>query len=154
MVPSRRSPGREHGVGHMLDVGCSRITSWSYLFDRAFAFYSRSHLHLLATIYARRLLQLHLTYLLPTHKLIYSWSRGCEIAESPWLTDYFQNQMQGPMIPLQMIWPSSSGSSMKTLVVTTCLSQMISSGAQLGRLGTLSHLGVVLHLGSVVEPWV
>ena len=45
-----------------------------------------------------------------------------------------------------------SGSSMKTLVVTTCLSQMISSGAQLGRSGTLSHLGVDLHFGSVVEP--
>ena len=33
------------------------------MFDRAFAFYSRSHFHLLATIYASRLLQLHLTYL-------------------------------------------------------------------------------------------
>ena len=39
-----------------------------------------------------------------------------------------------------------SGSSMKTLVVTMCLSQMISRGAQLGRSGTVSHVGVDLLL--------
>ena len=39
---------------------------------------------------------------------------------------------------------SSSGSSMKTLVITMCLSQMISNGAQLGRSGTVSHVGVDL----------
>ena len=48
------------------------------------------------------------------------------------------------MIPLQAMRLSSSGSSMKTLVVTMCLSQMISSGAQLGRSGTVSHVGVDL----------
>ena len=48
------------------------------------------------------------------------------------------------MIPLQVIQLSSSGSSMKTLVVTMCLSQMISSGAKLGRSGTVSHVGVDL----------
>ena len=62
--------------------------------------------------------------------------------------------MQGPMIPFQTMRLSSSGSSMKTLVVTMCLSQMISSGAQLGRSGTLSHVGVDLYFGTVVGPWV
>ena len=32
------------------------------------------------------------------------------------------------------------------------LSQIISSGAQLGRSGTLSHLGVDLYFGSIVGP--
>ena len=54
------------------------------------------------------------------------------------------HQMQGLMIPLQETRMSSSGSSMKTLIVTMCLSQMISSGAQLGRSGTVSHVGVDL----------
>ena len=36
MVSSRRSPGSEHGVGVMLDVGCSRITSWTLLASRPF----------------------------------------------------------------------------------------------------------------------
>ena len=52
MVSFRRSPGSEHGVGVMLDVGCFRITSWSYLYRPCFAFSSRSHLRMLATIYA------------------------------------------------------------------------------------------------------
>ena len=60
MVSSRRSPGSDHGVGVMLDVGCYRITSWSYFYWPCFAFSSRSHLRMLATIYASRLLQLHL----------------------------------------------------------------------------------------------
>ena len=50
-------------------------------------------------------------------------------------------QMQGPMIPLQTMRLSSSESSVKTLIITMCLSQMISSGAQLGRSGTVSHVG-------------
>ena len=60
MVSFRRCPGSEHSVGVMLDVGCSRITSWSYFYRPYFAFSSRSHLRMLATIYASRLLQLHL----------------------------------------------------------------------------------------------
>ena len=54
------------------------------------------------------------------------------------------NQMQGPMIPFQMMRLSSSGSSTKTHAVTMCLSLMISSGAQLGRSGTVSRVGVDL----------
>ena len=63
MVSFRRSPGSEHGVGVMLDVGCFRITSWSYFYRPCFAFSSRSHLRMLATIYASHLLQLHLIHL-------------------------------------------------------------------------------------------
>ena len=63
MVSFRRSPGSEHGVGVMFDVGCSRITSWSNFYRPCFAFSSRSHLRMLATIYASRLLQLHLILL-------------------------------------------------------------------------------------------
>ena len=47
---------------------------------------------------------------------------------------------------------SSSGSSMNTLAVTMSLSQMISSGAQLGRSGTVSHVEVDLYFGTVVGP--
>ena len=35
-----------------------------------------------------------------------------------------------------------------------CLFQMISSGAQLGWSGTVSHVGVDLYFGTVVGPWV
>ena len=56
----------------------------------------------------------------------------------------FQNQMQGPMIPLQEIRLSSSGSSMKTLNVTMFPFLMISSGAQLGVIGTVSLVGADL----------
>ena len=48
------------------------------------------------------------------------------------------------MIPLQVTHLSSSGSSTRTLNDTMCLSQMIDSGAQLGRSGTVSHVGVDL----------
>ena len=54
MVSSRRSPGSEHVVGVMLAIGCSLVIR------SCFAFSSRSLLRILATIYASRLLQLHL----------------------------------------------------------------------------------------------
>ena len=46
------------------------------------------------------------------------------------------------MIPLQETRMSSSGSSMKTLNVTMFPFLMISSGAQLGVIGTVSHVGL------------
>ena len=46
------------------------------------------------------------------------------------------------MTPFQMMRLSSSGGSTKTHAVTMCPSQMISSGAQLGRSGSVSHVGV------------
>ena len=55
------------------------------------------------------------------------------------------------MIPLQEIRLSSSGSSMKTQGDTTFPFQTISSGAQLGRSGTLC-IWVCLYFGSVVGP--
>ena len=65
---------------------------------------------------------------------------------------YFQNQLAGADETVQVMASISSGSSTRNVVVTMCLSQMISSGAQLGRSGTLSHLGVDLYFGSVVGP--
>ena len=47
-------------VGVMLDVGSPGSLLDHTFIDRAFAFSSRSHLRMLATIYASRLLQLHL----------------------------------------------------------------------------------------------
>ena len=52
------------------------------------------------------------------------------------------HQMQGPMISLQETRLSSSGSSTKTLNVTMFPFLMISSGAQLGVIGTVSHVGL------------
>jgi len=51
------------------------------------------------------------------------------------------HQMQGLMIPLQETRLSSSGSSPKTLNVIMFPFLMISSGAQLGVIGTVSHVG-------------
>ena len=48
------------------------------------------------------------------------------------------------MIPLQETRLSSSGSSTRTLNVTMFPFLMISSGAQLGVIGTVSHVGVDL----------
>ena len=64
---------------------------------------------------------------------------------SPRDTDSFQNQIQGPMIPLQEIRLSSSGSSMRTQDDTTFPFQTISSGAKLGDRG-LYAFGVVFIL--------
>ena len=52
--------------------------------------------------------------------------------------------MQVQVIPLQVTSTSSSGSSTKTLSVTTCLFPMISSGAQLGVIGTVVACWVFL----------
>ena len=51
-------------------------------------------------------------------------------------------QMQGLMIPLQATRLSSSGISTRTLNDTMLLFLMISSGAQLGVIGTVSHVGL------------
>jgi hypothetical protein len=52
------------------------------------------------------------------------------------------HQMQDLMIPLQETRLSSSGSSTRTLNVTMFPSLMINSGAQLGVIGTVSHVGL------------
>ena len=70
---------------------------------------------------------------------------------SPRDSQILQNQMQGPMIPYQEIRLSSSGSLMRTQDDTTFPFQTISSGAQLGRSGTLCIWGY-LYFGSVVGP--
>ena len=58
MVSSRRSLGSEHGVGVMLAAGCSLVTRSRFAFLFSLSFANR-----LATIYASRLLQLHIFYL-------------------------------------------------------------------------------------------
>ena len=52
------------------------------------------------------------------------------------------HQMKGLIIPLQETRMSSSESSTKTLNITIFPFPMISSGAQLGVIGTVSHVGL------------
>ena len=54
---------------------------------------------------------------------------------SPRDSQILPKQLQVPMIPVQMMQSSSSGSLTRTLVVTMFRFLMISSGAQLGRSG-------------------
>ena len=54
---------------------------------------------------------------------------------SPRDSQITSKQLQGPMIPVQMTQLSSSGSSMKLLIVVLLRFLLISSGAQLGRSG-------------------
>ena len=52
-------------------------------------------------------------------------------------------QLKVPVIPVQVMQPSSDGSSTKTLVVAMFRFMLISSGAQLGRSGIYVAFGVV-----------
>ena len=54
---------------------------------------------------------------------------------SPCDSQILPKQLQVPMIPVQLMQPSSDGSSTKTLVVAMYRFMLISSGAQLGRSG-------------------
>ena len=56
------------------------------------------------------------------------------------------------MIPLQETRMSSSGSSTKTLNDTMFPFPMISSGAQLGVIGTVAACWVLFYFGAVVGP--
>ena len=72
---------------------------------------------------------------------------------SPRDSQILPKQMQVPRIPAQMARPSSSGSSMRPLVVTMYRFQMISRGVQSGRSGICVAFGVVFfYFGSVVGP--
>ena len=97
-------------------------------------FSSRPHLRMLATIYASRLLQLHLIPFTPPISLNSLDREGVRLL-SPRDSQILPKQMQVPRIPVQVVQPSSSGSLMRTLVVTMFRFQMISSGAQSGRSG-------------------
>ena len=59
---------------------------------------------------------------------------------SPRDSQILSQQLQVPMRPVQVTLLSSSGSSMKILSVVLFLFPMISSGAQLGVIGTVSHV--------------
>ena len=63
---------------------------------------------------------------------------------SPCGSQILQLQMQVQVILLQLTITSSGGSSTRTLSDTTCLFLMISSGAQLGVIGTVVACWVFL----------
>ena len=71
---------------------------------------------------------------------------------SPCGSQILQLQMQVQVILLQLTITSSGGSSTRTLSVTTCPFQMISSGAQLGVNGTVVACWVLFYFGAVVGP--
>ena len=152
MVSFRRSLGSEHGVGVMLDVGCSRITSWSYFYRPCFAFSSRSHLRMLATIYASRLLQLHLIpFTLPIS--LNSLDREGVRLLSP------RDSQILPKPSCRCRWVRADDatklrrSSMKILSFVLFRSSRSVVEPSWGRSGTLSHLGFFFYFGSVVGPW-
>ena len=92
---------------------------------------------IVATIYASRLLQLHL---IPFTLPICLNSLDCEGARllSPRDSQILPKQLQVSTIPVQVMQPSSDGSSMKILVVTMFRFMLISSGAQSGSIGDLA----------------
>ena len=69
---------------------------------------------------------------------------------SPRDSQILPKQLQVPTMPAQVTQPSSSGSSMRNVVVTMCLFLMISSGAQLGRSGICVAFGVS---SFILVPW-
>ena len=143
MVSFRRSPGSEHGVGVMLDVGCSRITSWSYFYRPCFAFSSRSHLRMLATIYASRLLQLHLIH------FTFPISLNSLDREGVRLVSPCDSQIL-PKPACRCRWYRAGDATelkeelYEDLVHCVVSFQLISSGAQLGRSGICSIRGSLL----------
>ena len=79
---------------------------------------------------------------------------------SPRDSQILPKQLQVPMIPVQVMQPSSSRSSMKILFVVLFLFILISSGAQLGRSG-IWQLGCLLlfwfrsrtYVCSLIDVW-
>ena len=112
-------------------------------FRPCLAFSSRSHLRMLATIYASRLLQLHLIHFTLPISLNSLDREGVRLL-SPRDSQILPKQLQVPTMPVQMMGPTSSGSSTRNVVVTMCLFLMISSGAQLGSIGDRVAFGVLL----------
>ena len=134
MVSSRRSPRSEHGVGVMLDVGSLGSLLDHTFIDRALPSLRALICVCLATIYASRLLKLHL--ITPSFPIsLNSLDLAGVRLLSPRDSQILPKQLQVPTIPVQAMPPSSSESSMKNLVVTMFLFMLISSGAHLGRSG-------------------
>ena len=109
MVSSRQSPGSEHGVGVMLAAGCSLVTRSRFAFLFSLSFANR-----LATIYASRLLQLHI-FTLPYLLSLNSLDREGARLLSPCGTQITITPDAGAYISAQMTQPSSRRSSMKIL---------------------------------------
>ena len=153
MVSFRRSLGSEHGVGVMLDVGCYRITSWSYFYRLCIALSSRSHLRMLATIYASRLLQLHLipfTLPLSLNSLDREGVRLLSPRDSQILSK--------PACRCRWVRADDATklrrSSMKILSFVSFRSSWSVVEPSWGRSGICVAFGVVfLYFGSVVGPW-
>ena len=153
MVSSWRSPGSEHSVGVMFDIGCSRITSWSYFYRPCFAFSSRSHLRMLATIYASCLLQIHLIpFTLPIS--LNSLDREGARLLSP------RDSQILPKPACRCRWVRAydatklGRSSMKILSFVLFRSSLSVVEPSWGRSGICVAFGVVFfYFGSVVGPW-
>ena len=154
MVSFWWSPGSEHGVGVVLDIGCYRITSWSYFYRPCFAFSSRSHLRILATIYASRLLQLHLiTFTLPIS--LNSLDREGARLLSPRGSQLLPKPACRCRWTVQMMQPRSRRRSMKILSFVLFRSSWSVVEPSWGRPGICVEFGVVFfYFGSVVGPWV
>ena len=122
------------------------------MFDRAFAFSSRSHLRMLATIYASRLLQLHLIHVTLPISLNSLDREGVRLL-SPRDSQILPKLVAGVVDTVQMTQPSSRRSLMKIVFVMLFRFQLISSGAQLERSGICVAFGVVFfYFCSVVGP--
>ena len=125
MVSFRRSPESEHSLVLCLNVSSFRITS-SFttvallLFSLLFAYVSH---HICLVLVAA-----------PPHYPILPISlnsldlTGVRLL-SPRVSQILPKQLQVPTIPVQVMQPSSSGSSTRNVVVTMFLFLMISSGA-------------------------
>jgi len=96
-----------------------------------------SFVNRIATKYASRLLQLHIYFYLALHISLNSLDREGARLLSPC----------GSQITI-----TPSGSSTRTLNDTMFPFLMISSGAQLGVIGTVSHVGLFFYFGAVVGP--
>ena len=104
--------------------------------------FSLSFANKLATILASRLLQLHIYFYLALPIILNSLDREGARLLSPCgsqitITPDAGPDDSAPDDALELKWSST-----RTLNDTTCLSLMISSGAQLGVIGTVSHVGL------------
>ena len=116
MVSFRRSPGSEHGVGIMLD-----ISSFGSLLDHTFSIVL-CLLFSLSFAYVSHHICLALAVAPPHYPLLPISLNSLDLAGvrllSPRDSQILPKQLQVPMIPVQVMQPSSSGSLTRTWVVT------------------------------------
>ena len=93
-------------------------------------------------------------YLAFTYKLKYSWLRGCEIVESPWLTDYFQTRCRARWLRSRWCAWAQVGVRRRLtplLCVFPWWSVVVPSW---GDRGPCRMWGLIFYFGTVVGPWV